>query len=130
MRTGNAPADTHSHRDGRSRSVPKAISPLNATRCGVANLLNMERCARCGRAVAPEWKFCVYCGQAVAAPDTPDNNHVPAAIRPVSDPVTGESAGLSRSGRFSATFWIAIAMAVTGLVVIIFALVQMATTNA
>ena len=90
----------------------------------------MERCVGCGETVEPEWKFCVYCGRSVSASPTSGDDPVPAAIRPeTSDLVEGDADDSARPGPYSGTFWVAVAMGATGLIVIIFAVVQIATSN-
>ncbi len=90
----------------------------------------MERCVGCGREVTSEWKFCVYCGRSVSASATPGDDQVPVAIRSETpDLAKDDSDDSGRLGQYSGTFWVAVAMGATGLVVIIFAVIQMATTN-
>lgn len=78
----------------------------------------MERCEGCGREVAGTWKYCIYCGR----PMRPALQ-VPAAIRPDSDD------GLP-ARKYDTPFWVGVSMAALGLVLIIYAAIQIYTTYA
>lgn len=80
----------------------------------------MELCESCGRELASTWKFCIYCGRplrhgtiALAAA----SGVIPAAIRPGLD--------VDPSARkYDAPFWVGVGMGGLGLVLIIYAAVQ------
>ena len=92
---------------------------------------DMNLCAVCNQSLAPEWKFCVYCGWRVTESATTDNAQVTAAIRTgIADKdAADQMVAPRRSLRYHLPFWVAVAMCVTGLVVIIYVVIQMATTN-
>lgn len=80
----------------------------------------MERCESCGRELASTWKFCIYCGRPLRH-GTPAlataSGAIPAAIRPGLD--VGPAAR-----KYDAPFWVGVGMGGLGLVLIIYAAVQ------
>lgn len=90
----------------------------------VDNLLTMERCKSCDHELSSGWKFCIYCGR----PMTPRSRHKaeepPAAIRPKpKDPLE------PTARKYDAPFWVGVAMGVLGLALIIYAAVQIYSSN-
>lgn len=78
----------------------------------------MERCEGCGREVASTWKYCIYCGRPLhSLPAAPPD--IPAAIRPEPE---------LPARRYDAPFWVGVGMGVLGLVLIIYAAIQIYTT--
>lgn len=78
----------------------------------------MERCEGCGREVASTWNYCIYCGRSLHAAA-----EIPAAIRPDSD-------GEPPARKYDAPFWVGVSMGALGLVLIIYAAIQIYTTYA
>ncbi len=80
----------------------------------------MERCDSCDRELASRWKFCIYCGRPQRR-GTPAlamaSASIPAAIRPGLDldPPTK---------KYDTPFWVGVAMGVLGLVLIVYAAIQ------
>ncbi|HEU4850109.1 MAG TPA: zinc ribbon domain-containing protein [Terrimesophilobacter sp.] len=84
----------------------------------------MERCDSCGRELASTWKFCIYCGRPMhravpapafaTAPTTPAS--IPSAIRP--------DFGFEPAKKYDAPFWVGVGMGALGLVLIVYAAVQ------
>lgn len=82
----------------------------------VDTLLSMERCASCDRELAATWKFCVYCGRPfVAATST--------QIREAFSETIDEQRA-PRQRKNDGAFWVGVGMGVLGLVLIIYAAVQ------
>lgn len=88
----------------------------------VGNLLHMERCASCQRELAAHWKFCIYCGRPfiVAPQDTP---HTVFAD-------SGDERAESRRNKFDSGFWVGVGIGVLGLILIVYAAVQIYGTRA
>ncbi|GAA3732985.1 hypothetical protein GCM10022239_06630 [Leifsonia bigeumensis] len=82
----------------------------------------MERCDSCGRELASTWKFCIYCGRPMHRA-VPALAAIPAAIRP--DLSTEEEAK-----KYDAPFWVGIGMGALGLVLIVYAAIQIYTSYA
>lgn len=100
----------------------------------VGNLLHMDRCASCERELASTWQFCIYCGRPlVLANDVPpaldtrttdipepeldsEPDEIPAAIRVEHDEPPAR--------RYDGAFWVGVGMGALGLILIIYAAVQ------
>lgn len=92
----------------------------------VGNLLHMERCASCERELASTWKFCIYCGRpfiaAAGSKPATKRDHTPSVQ------TDGESPG-TREGKYDGTFWVGMAMGALGLVLIVYAAIQIYSAN-
>lgn len=85
----------------------------------------MERCDSCGRELASTWKFCIYCGRPmrstmpvpafVTVPATTPAS-IPAAIRP--------DFGFEPVKKYDTPFWVGVGMGALGLVLIVYAAIQ------
>lgn len=86
----------------------------------------MERCDSCGRELASTWKFCIYCGRpmrtaipalALATVPATAPAAIPAAIRP--------DFGVEPAAKkYDAPFWVGVGMGALGLVLIVYAAIQ------
>ena len=80
----------------------------------------MEHCDSCGRGLASTWKFCIYCGRPqrrAAGPTVVGSAAIPAAIRPgldLNEPIS----------KYDAPFWVGVGMGARGLVLIVYAAIQ------
>jgi hypothetical protein len=90
----------------------------------LGNLLTMERCDSCGRELASTWKFCIYCGRpmraaapALAGVPAAAPMAIPAAIRPDLSTEPPEK-------KYDAPFWVGVGMGALGLVLIVYAAIQ------
>lgn len=118
----------------------------------------MDSCESCGRELDSRWKFCIYCGRptlhsaersaailssTVASPSTSNLDALPTAGLPsparpraASLPVPAPSTALppdpseSMTSKYGAGFWVGVAMGALGLVLIIYAAVQIYASNA
>lgn len=104
----------------------------------VGNLLIMDRCASCQRELASTWKFCLYCGRPLVlasevAPELGVDSHpeldlereleaIPAAIRDESEPPPRR--------KYDGAFWVGVSMGSLGLVLIVYAAVQICGSQA
>lgn len=82
----------------------------------VDNLLNMERCESCDHELAGVWNFCIYCGRPTAHNAALKAKKLPAAIRPEPEEPAAK--------KYDAPFWVGVAMGALGLVLIIYAAIQ------
>ena len=82
----------------------------------VDNLLIMEHCASCDRELAPHWKYCLYCGRPFVAAPIPSRSAVQLA------PKDGLVEPPPR--RYDGAFWVGVGMGVLGLVLIVYAAIQ------
>ena len=79
----------------------------------------MERCGSCGHELASTWKFCIYCGRPLrrATPGpTTEPGAIPSAIRRGLDTTPAR--------RYDAPFWVGAGMGALGLVLIVYAAIQ------
>lgn len=80
----------------------------------------MERCDGCGRELASTWKFCIHCGRPqrrAAAQAAVGSAAIPAAIRPGVDLHEPTS-------KYDTPFWVGVGMGALGLVLIVYAAIQ------
>lgn len=111
----------------------------------IDNLLTMDHCASCERELATTWNFCIYCGRPLvlashgnprsgherngecdAKPDdepTPDPEALPEAI-PAAIRVELEHPDEPPQRKYGGPFWVGMSMGLLGLVLIIYAVVQ------
>ncbi len=76
----------------------------------------MEHCASCERELAAHWNFCVYCGRPFAAATQP---------KPAAAPIETDSGhGEPRQRKYDGAFWVGVGMGALGLVLIVYAAVQ------
>ncbi len=79
----------------------------------------MDRCDACERELASTWNFCIYCGrpQHRGASSAAVGSAIPAAIRPALDLREPTS-------KYDAPFWVGVGMGALGLVLIVYAAIQ------
>lgn len=87
----------------------------------VDNLLDMERCASCERELASTWKFCIYCGRPFIAAKIAPLTKVRDRKPPVPSQQDHDE---PRERKYDGTFWVGMAMGALGLVLIIYAAIQ------
>lgn len=82
----------------------------------VDSLLSMERCASCDRELAATWKFCIYCGRPFVA----------ATSKQIRDSFAeaGNEQRKPPQRKNDGAFWVGVGMGVLGLVLIIYAAIQ------
>ncbi|MBX3077692.1 MAG: zinc ribbon domain-containing protein [Cryobacterium sp.] len=118
----------------------------------------MDSCESCGRELASRWKFCIYCGRPtlhsaersaailsssvasrssnrldpLAAAGLPSPAKSGASSLPVPAPSTAlpPDPAESMTSKYGAGFWVGVAMGALGLVLIIYAAVQIYASNA
>lgn len=117
----------------------------------VGNLLVMDRCASCERELASTWKFCLYCGRPLVLvsgvkaklgtnPSPRLETDIESAVKPTSmrelDPELGIDAIPAairveqdehveqERRKYDGAFWVGVGMGLLGLVLIIYAAVQ------